>query len=102
MKGGCETLGRLQVLMKEAMERGDLVQSRETGLWHMGPYSGKTAAFVLRSAGGPNARQRPSNKEARNAAVGIRLTQADLAGLIRRRPDVIDRLKKRLIMAKES
>lgn len=109
---------RTHTLMAEAQQRGELVQSRETGLWMMGPYTGPMAEHVFRAAGG-HLRQTEAERAAQAAenaalvaemqqavtlarqaeALGIRITRAQFRALIRRRPDAIAALQQRIAAA---
>ena len=114
---GCRV--RLRALMDEAMRRGELVQSPETGLWYMGPYAARTARDAFFAAGGGKRKTEEERqaehardaamleqlKEAvalaeRASAAGVRLTKAELNGLMRRRPEVMTRVDRKVAEAK--
>lgn len=109
---------RFDILLDEAVARGELVQSRATGLWMMGPYTSKNAASVFRAAGGlrrkTNAEQAAEAKAraehlataehvarlAREAGrLGLRIPKRDFEALVRQRPDAIRRLEDRIAAA---
>lgn len=108
----------LLALMGEAIRCGELVQSCETGLWHMGLYTARTARGVFLAAGGGNRKTEEERQaeHARNAAAleelkkaaalagraeaaGVRLTKAELNGLMRCRPEIMARVVRKVAEA---